>query len=307
MARAHRDTTSQPGGNPADHPSPQGGREQPARWLPSRDDAGSPFDTAVAHPARVYNVWLGGKDHYAADRHAAHEVMRRSPQVVTGALANRHFLARVVRFLAAECGIRQFLDIGTGLPAPDNTHEVAQRIAPQCRIAYADNDPLVLTHARALLTSTPEGTCDYIDADIRDTTGILSQAARTLNFTQPAAVLLLAILHFVPDAHDPPGIVKTLAAALAPGSYIAITHLTADFAPGTVTAGVETYNLLVPGSLTPRTRAQVTALFAGLPLIPPGVVPLTGWHPDLCDPSPPDCDLYAGVARTPDGARDRRA
>ncbi len=168
-------------------------------------------------------------------------------------------------------------------------------------------DPLVLTHARALLTSTPEGTCDYIDADIRDTTAILGQAAHTLDFTQPAAVLLRAVLHFVPDTDDPAGIVRTLAAALAPGSYIAITHLTADFAPGTVTAGVEAYNTLVPQPITPRTLAQVAALFAGLPLTPPGVVPLTGWHPDLRDPSPPDCDLYAGVARTPDGARDRRA
>jgi hypothetical protein len=246
----------------------------------------SRFDPYVPHPARVYNVWLGGKDNYAADRDAASEVIRHSPQVVAGALANRHFLARVVRLLAGGHGIRQFLDIGTGLPAPDNTHEVAQQAAPECRIVYVDNDPLVLTHARALLTSTPEGTCDYIDADLRDTATILGQAARTLDFAQP-------------DADDPASIVKALAAGLAPGSYIAISHLTADFAPGTVTAGVAAYNTLVPQSLTPRTRAQVIGLFAALPLLPPGVVPVTRWHPGIRDPPPPAHDLYAGVARTP--------
>jgi hypothetical protein len=269
------------------------GRNQAA---PSTVD--SRFDPYVPHPARVYNAWLGGKDNYAADRDAANEVIRHSPQVIAGALANRHFLARVVRLLAGH-GIRQFLDIGTGLPAPDSTHEVAQQAAPECRIVYVDNDPLVLAHARALLTSTPEGTCDYIDADLRDTATILGQAARTLDFAQPAAVLLLALLHFVPDTGDPASTVKALAAGLAPGSYIAISHLTADFAPATVTAGVAAYNTLVPQSLTPRTRTQITGLFAGLPLLPPGVVPVTGWHPGIRDPSPPTHDLYAGVARTP--------
>jgi hypothetical protein len=281
--------------------SPSGNAARPAgdRTGLRATNAIARFDPSVPHPARVYNAWLGGKDHHAADRHAANEVIRHSPQVVAGALANRHFLARVVRFLAAECGIRQFIDIGTGLPAPDNTHEVAQRITPASQIVYVDNDPIVLAHARALLTSTPQGTCDYIDTDLHDTTAILRGAARTLDLARPAAVLLLAVLHFVPDADDPAGIVAALAAALAPGSYIAISHLTADFAPATVTAGVNAYNTLVPQPITARTLAQVTALFAGLPLIEPGVVPLTGWHPDLRDPSPPDCDLYAGVARTP--------
>jgi S-adenosyl methyltransferase len=169
MARAYRDTTSQPGIDPANHPSPQRDRVQPARRLPDRDDAGSRFDPSVPHPARVYNAWLGGKDNYEPDRQAADEVIRHSPQVVAGALANRHFPTRVVRFLAAECGIRQFIDIGTGLPAPDNTHEVAQKITPAARVVYVDNDPVVLAHARALLTSTPQGTCDYIDTDLRDT------------------------------------------------------------------------------------------------------------------------------------------
>ncbi len=171
----------------------------------SRDGAcpNSGLRTDVPHPARVYNYWLGGKDHYPADRAAAEEVMRVRPEVVGTALANRYFLARVVRHLVTHCGIRQFLDIGTGLPAPDNTHEVAQREAPDCRIVYADNDPLVLAHARALLTSTPHGVCGYIDADLRDTARILSEAKRTLDLTQPVAVLLLAVLHLIPDTDDP--------------------------------------------------------------------------------------------------------
>jgi len=259
------------------------------------------FDPSVAHPARVYAYWLGGKDHYLADRQAAEEVIRRRPQVVAGARANRAFLARVVRYLAAECGIRQFLDIGTGLPSPGSTHQVAQAIAPQCRVVYVDNDPLVLVHARALLTSTPHGVCEYIDADLRDTAAIVAQAAKALDFTQPAAVLLVAVLHFIPDADDPAQIVAALAAALAPGSYVVISHLTADRAPTQVGAGVAAYNTRVPAGLTARTHSQVSALFGGLPLVPPGVVPVTEWRPALaghCQPA----DMYGGLARIP-GAR----
>ena len=162
------------------------------------------FDPSVAQAARVYNYWLGGKDHYLADRKAAQEVMRLRPQVVASARANRSFLARVVRLLAAECGIRQFLDVGTGMPAPDNTHEVAQRAAPESSVVYVDNDPQVLAHARALLSSTTvEGTCGYVEADLREPETILAQAARTLDFTRPAAILLLAVLHFIEDAAGP--------------------------------------------------------------------------------------------------------
>jgi SAM-dependent methyltransferase len=236
------------------------------------------FDPSVPHPARVYAYWLGGKDHYPADRHAAEEVIRRRPQVVAGARANRAFLTRVVRFLAAECGIRQFLDIGTGLPAPDNTHEVAQAITPDSCVVYVDNDPLVLVHARALLTSTGRGSCDYVDADLRDTPAVMAAAARTLDFTRPAAILLLAVLHFISDADDPAAIVSALARQLAPGSFVVISHLTSDFAPGPVTAGVAAYNTLVPTALIPRSHAQVSALFGGLPLVPPGVVPVTEWR-----------------------------
>jgi hypothetical protein len=184
----------------------------------------------------VYCYWLGGKDHYPADRKAAEEVIRLRPQVVAGARANRTFLARVVRFLAGECGIRQFLDIGTGLPAPGSTHEVAQAVAAESRIVYVDNDPLVLAYARALLTSTRQGVCDYVDADLRDPATIVAQAKTALDFSEPVAVLLLAVLHFIPDSDDPAGIVATLAQQLAPGSYLVISHLTADFAPGPVTA-----------------------------------------------------------------------
>lgn len=243
-------------------------------------------------------MWLGGKDHYPADRKAAEEVILCRPQVVAGARQNRHFLGRVVRYLAAECGIRQFLDIGTGLPAPDNTHEIAQAIAPECRIVYVDNDPLVLAHARALLTPAPEGACDYIDSDLQDTGRIVHQAGMALDFSQPAAVLLLAVLHFIPDAEDPASIVAALASALAPGSYIAISHLTGEFAPAQVTSGVDAYNNAVPVSITPRSHTQISALFAGLSLIAPGMVPITEWRPGIHDPFSEPHDLYAGMATT---------
>jgi S-adenosyl methyltransferase len=261
------------------------------------------FDPSVPHPARVYAYWLGGKDHYLADRHAAEEVIRRRPQVVEGARANRAFLSRVIRFLAAECGIRQFLDIGTGLPASENTHELAQAIAPDCRIVYVDNDPLVLVHARALLTSTRQGSCDYLEADLRDAPTILAGAAEALDLTRPAAVLLLAVLHFITDTDGPAAIVAALAQQLAPGSFVVISHLTGDFAPGPVLAGVEAYNTLVPTTLVPRTHSQVSALFAGLPMVPPGVVPLTEWRPVFAGQSPVPADLYAGIAHS---ARSRR-
>jgi hypothetical protein len=254
------------------------------------------FDPEVAHPARVYGYWIGSKDHYPADRKAAEEVAARRPQVVAGARSNRAFLARAVRYLAGPCGIRQFLDVGPGLPAPGATHTVAQAIAPQSRIVYVDNDPLVLAHARALLTSMPEGDCDFVDADLRDPETILKEAARTLDFTRPAAVILVAVLHFLPDAGDPQGIVAALAGALAPGSFVAVSHLTSDFAPEEVASGVAAYNALVPAGITARSHAQVTALFGGLPLVPPGVVPVNEWRPAVDGQSGQGADMYAGMA-----------
>ena len=224
---------------------------------------------------------------------------RLRPQVVAGARANRRFLSRAVRYLAEEKGIRQFLDIGTGLPAPDNTHEIAQAIVSDARVVYADNDPLVLAHARALLTPTSEGACGYIDADLRCTDGILRQAAGTLDFAEPVAVLLLAVLHFIPGADEPDRIVADLTQALAPGSFVAISHVTSDFAPEPVTAGVDAYNKLVPAGITARTHAQVTGLLSGLSLVPPGVVPITEWRPGLHERYASAADLYAGLARVP--------
>ena len=258
---------------------------------------GSRFDPDVPHSARVYNYWLGGKDHFDADRRAAEAVMRHRPEVVAGARANRAFLARMVRYLAAECGIRQFLDIGTGLPAPASTHEVAQTVARDSRIVYVDNDPLVLVYARALLTGTREGACSYVDADLRDTGTILEQAARTLDFAKPVAVLLLAILRLIPDADSPAAIVARLANGLAPGSYAAISHMTADFAPDEVSAAADAYNALAPIPVTARTHTEVTALFGSLPLVAPGVVPIAEWRPNApVQPAQPT-DLYAGLAR----------
>jgi hypothetical protein len=273
----------------------------PQAWMSALPSAGPGprHDPSVAHPARVYAYWLGGKDHYPADREAAEEVIRWRPQVVAGARANRAFLARVVRYLAGQCGIRQFLDIGTGLPAPGSTHEIAQAIVPDCRVVYVDNDPLVLTYARALLTSGPQGACDHVDADLRDTPAVLTGASWTLDLGQPTAVLLLAVLHFIADTDDPAATVATLARQLAPGSYLAISHLTADFAPGPVAAAAGGYTALVPTPLIPRSHTQVSALFGGLPLVPPGVVPLAEWRPATAGPFPPAADLYAGLARIP--------
>jgi SAM-dependent methyltransferase len=258
--------------------------------------APSRFDPDVPHPARVYNVWIGGKDHFPPDRKAAAEVASCRPQVVAGARANRAFLGRVVRYLAGQRGIRQFLDIGPGLPAPGSTHKVAQAIAPESGVVYVDNDALVLAHARALLTSSREGVCEYLDADLRDTETILTQAARTLDFTQPAAVILVAVLHFLADPDDPAGVVAALAGALAPGSFVVISHLTADFAPDEVASGVAAYNALVPAGITARTHREVTALFGGLALVPPGVVPVSEWRPDHAPARGVSADVYAALA-----------
>jgi SAM-dependent methyltransferase len=266
--------------------------------LPSPNIApGSWFEPDVAHPARVYNCWIGGKDHFPADRQAANRVAQCRPQVISGARANRAFLARVVRYLTAERAISQFLDIGPGLPAPGNTHEVAQAIDPQCRVVYLDNDPLVLAYARGLLASDPRGECAYVEADLRDPAVILREARRTLDFTRPVAVLLVAVLHFIPGAEDPAGIVEELAEALAPGSFIAISHLTADFAPDQVTSGVAAYNSLVPAGITARSHSQVTALLSGLSLVPPGVVPMAEWRP-VTGYRPQATDMYAGLVMT---------
>jgi SAM-dependent methyltransferase len=270
--------------------------QSPAAAARTLSPAASRFDPAMPHPARVYAYLLGSKDHFPADRKIAQEVAACRPQVVASARANRAFLGRVVRYLAARRGVRQFLDIGPGLPAPNATHAVAQAVAPQSRVVYVDNDPLVLAHARALLTSTREGACEYFDGDVRDPEAILKAAAQALDFTQPTAVILVAVLHFLADVDNPADVVATLAAALAPGSFVAISHLTADFAPQAVSSAVAAYNALVPTQVTARSHAEVTALIGRLSLVAPGVVPVSEWRPDHAPLHGVSADVYAGLA-----------
>ena len=245
--------------------------------------AGLPrIDTSKAHPARRYNYLLGGKDNFAADRESGEELARAFPGVREAALANRAALQRIVRYLAAEAGVRQFLDIGTGLPTADNTHEVAQSVAPASRIVYVDNDPLVLSHARALLTSSKEGATAYIEADIRDPDAILNDAVvrGTLDLSRPTAIILVAVLHFIQDDDTVDRIVQRLADALPSGSFLAITHTTWDFLAPEVLAQVRAMTDAGRVDAWPRTQGQVQGLFDGFDLIDPGVVPTTQWRPD---------------------------
>jgi S-adenosyl methyltransferase len=265
------------------------------------DMAADPAGTGVRVPnlAGVYNYWVGGKDSGGPDREMAGEIIRHRPQVLVAVQANRAFGRRVTWYAAHGCSIRQFLDIGTGMPAPGATHETAQQVSRDCRIVYADNDPVVLAHARAVLTPARGGVCDHIEADVRDPAAVLAGAAATLDFSQPVAVLLLAILHFIPDEGDPAGIVAALAARLAPGSLIAISHVTADYAPGPVTAAIAAYNERMPVPLYARDRAGVTALFGELPVRWPGVVPVTRWRPSFQEAPGRPVDIYGGIARLP--------
>jgi hypothetical protein len=264
------------------------------------DRAEADFDTTVAHPARVWDYLLGGKDNFAADRTAGEQLLQIMPEMGLVARGGREFLARAVHFLAAEAGIRQFLDIGTGLPTADNTHEVAQRAAPESRIVYVDNDPIVLTHARALLTSDPRGETAYISADIRDTDTILREAAQSLDLTQPVAVMLLAILHFIPDSDDPHGIVARLMQATASGSYLVISHASSDIMAQTVAAGAVTYNQHSAVSVNLRTEQQVARFFDGLELVPPGMTPLGHWRTGAVNVGTlPLLPTYTAVGRKP--------
>ena len=237
------------------------------------------LDTSVAHPARIWDYFLGGKDNFAADRAAAQGVLEVMPTMAMVARAGRAFLAAAVHYLATTGGVSQFLDIGTGLPTANNTHEVAQRANKQARIVYVDNDPIVLAHARALLTSGPDGRTAYVDADLRDTDQILAQAARTLDFSQPVAVMLLAVLHFVADAEDPYAITSRLLATLPAGSFLVLSHASSDIETEPVAAGTARYNQRSAVPITPRNRAQVTRFFDGMDIVEPGVVPLGQWHP----------------------------
>jgi S-adenosyl methyltransferase len=255
------------------------------------------LDTGHAHPARVYNYWLGGTDNFAADREAAEQAIAANPGIVTDVRANRAFLARVVRYLAGECGVRQFLDIGTGLPVAGNTHEVAQEVAPDARIVYADNDPIVLRHARALLTSTSRGACDYVEADLRDTAAILTAAARTLDFGVPVALMLLIIMHLIPD-DDPYGIVAGLMGALPSGSYLVLAHPASDIRAAQMAEMTRRVNERMSGPrATMRDHAAITRFFDGLELVEPGVVQPQQWRPEPGMPGPPLVTAWCGVAR----------
>jgi S-adenosyl methyltransferase len=259
------------------------------------------FDTTVAHIARVYDYWLGGKDNYVADRVAGDETIQGYPDMLSSVRANRAFLRRAVRYLAVEGGIRQFLDVGTGLPSADNTHEVAQAVAPESRVVYVDNDPVVLAHARALLTSGPEGATGYLDADARDVATILAEAAKLLDFSQPVGVMLVAILQFIEDKDDPYQIVARLVEAVPPGSFVVVSHPPSDMqrlAPGLAEALAKLSQAMVQ-RVTPRSREQVARFFDGVDLIEPGVVPIQQWRPNSDLEAAARAGMWGGVGRKP--------
>jgi S-adenosyl methyltransferase len=266
-------------------------------WITPSREAPPDLDTGVANPARIYDVWLGGKDNFAADREAAQAVIEVFPAIIPGVQANRAFLGRAVRYLAGEAGIRQFLDIGTGIPTKGNVHEVAQAVAPESRIVYVDNDPIVLTHARALLSSTPQGATSYIEADLRDVEKILREAAATLDFDQPIAITLLMILMLVDNPYE---IVARLMDAVPSGSHLVISHPASDVDTGQISQAYDRLNERmgdVQGTL--RTREQVADFFDGLEMVPPGLVQLHRWRPEPGADVSYQIPAYAGIGRKP--------
>ena len=274
-------------------------------WMdPGAEDGGPAtidLRTDLPHPARIYDYLLGGKDNFAADRAAAEEALQANPDGRISCQENRAFLQRAVHYLAAEAGIRQFLDIGAGLPTSRNVHEVAQAVAPDARIVYVDNDPIVLTHARALLTSTSAGKAAYVDADLREVDRILNapQLRDSLDLSQPVALLLIAIMHFIPDQDGPYEIVEALLDALPAGSYLAMSHLSGDFDPQAWDGVAKVYaeRGMV---MRVRSKAEIERFFAGLDLVEPGVRPSARWRPANGQVSPPSdaaVACYGGLAR----------
>ncbi|TNY36590.1 SAM-dependent methyltransferase [Thermomonospora catenispora] len=257
------------------------------------------IDTSKPHSARVWNYWLGGKDNYPIDREVGEQVRKVYPGIVDVARHSRAFLGRAVRYLAGEVGIDQFLDLGTGLPTVDNTHEVAQRVNPACKIVYVDNDPLVLVHARALLTSTPEGECQYVDADVRDPEYVLQQAARTLDFSRPIGLMMLGILGNVWDDAEATAIRDHLVAALPSGSYLVLEDGT-DAVDPEAAAKAEQTRAEAGDPYKLRTPEQIAAFFDGLELVEPGVVSVSRWRPEPTPWGlPEEVTAYCGVARKP--------
>ena len=257
------------------------------------------FDVRVAHQARIYDYLLGGKDNFAADRVAAEAMLKIYPDTGSSARANRAFLGRAVRYLAGEAGIRQFLDIGTGIPTAGNTHEVAQAIAPESRVVYVDYDPVVLAHARALLTSGDAGATEYINSDLRDTGAILSQAARLLDFTKPVAVTLIAILHAIPDSDDPHAIVAKVMDAVPPGSHLAVSHVGSELLQGDKQDGVRNLaNRVAQQTPTYRSLEQMARFFDGMDLVEPGIVRAEEWRPDPgTGDTPSKSSMWCAVGR----------
>ncbi|WP_131740376.1 SAM-dependent methyltransferase [Actinomadura roseirufa] len=265
------------------------------------------IDTTRPFQARLWNHWLGGKDTYPVDREVGDRIAAVYPEIVEVARHSRAFLVRVVHYMTG-LGISQFLDIGTGLPAVDNTHEVAQRDIPGARVVYVDNDPLVVTHARALLTGAPDGTCDYLEADVRDPEAIIRRAGAVLDLTRPVGLLLLGIIGNVADADAPHGLVRELTGALAPGSHVAINDGTNvlgvnEWTPAEATARGEALRLCAEAGAVPyhaRTPAFIESLFDGLELVDPGVVSTPLWRPDFPELGKPrQIDSFGGVARKP--------
>jgi hypothetical protein len=265
--------------------------------LPPDQEEQVDFDTSVAHIARVYDYWLGGKDNFEADRTAGEEALAAYPDLVSSVRANRAFLARGVRFLAAEAGVRQFLDIGTGIPSANTTHEVAQSVAPQSRVVYVDNDPIVLAHARALLVGHPAGTTDYLDADLRETEKILDHARGLLDFSQPVAVMLVAVLHLIGPEDHPYSIVSELMDAVPPGSYLLLSHVASDIEPEKMAEMGKRLNRLLAQKGYYRSQAEVTQFFTGLELLEPGVVPVQHWRQDSEIEGARRAAMWGGVAR----------
>ena len=261
-------------------------------------EASDAVDTTVAHQARIYDYWLGGKDNFAADREAADQAIAAYPAILRGVRAQRAFLARAVRYLAEEAGIRQFLDIGTGIPTANNTHEVAQVAAKDARVVYVDNDPMVLAHARALLTGVPEDSTAYLDADLREPDKILARAAELLDFRRPVAVLLIGILQLIPDTADPHAIVARLVEAVPSGSWLAVYHPASDIDQDRVAEAVRRVNARTAGTTTLRTHAEIARFFGGLQLLEPGLVQVQRWQPGSAAPDDGEqIAAYAGLAR----------
>ncbi|CAM3668398.1 SAM-dependent methyltransferase [Nocardiopsis rhodophaea] len=270
-------------------------------WMKPRFDAPAPpaeIDTSTAHPARIWDYWLGGKDNFAADRATGDQILRAMPQMGANARADRAFLGRAVRYLAGEVGIRQFLDIGTGIPTADNTHEVAQSVAPDSRVVYVDNDPIVLAHARALLVGDERGTTDYLHADLRNPAAILKEAARTLDFDRPIAVMLLGVLEFITDTDEAASIIRTLMDAVPSGSHLSVSLSTTEVETEAMEEAARLWNAGGSTPLVLRTKDELAALFDGLVLVDPGVVTCPAWRPGAGADTTPVAQFCA-VGRTP--------